>query len=202
MAKTQVAKLSDLSNISTVTASINAEIGTIRERISDLRLRQANVEDTAVSSAERESRADEIIAEAQRQVRERDFFGLLAAPEERFSLSKLRERLDGAPHIGIHGFDAFAAFATINPTALKTLMLDQANSEASDRGPVAGLTPSQRSVALADIADELIRLEALEEQIIRRLESHGFSYQRRENAEPAVVLAFDAELATIAPMEA
>lgn len=61
-------------------------------------------------------------------------------------------------------------------------------------GETEGISPEDKRARLGAIEAELLKLEAAEELLVRASEAAGLALDRRKDATPAVVLAYDAEL--------
>lgn len=102
-------------------------------------------------------------------------------------------RADGRPVVSSR-LDLARAASAMAVRELADRHRDAVDAEFEKRG-ANGLTATARSARLAEIDAQLLAAEKAEEGAIRAAEADGMAILRRADASPAIVLAFDRDLA-------
>lgn len=155
-------------------AALGDNLEDIRQRIADLHEQRAGIEYHAPELAIALKRVDAFADHLRRPLE--DFYLGHFAGAGRFVMPDILPQVTGRI--------ALAGCADLIADALKARLRAQyANSD--------GISEKDREAKLAEIGEDLLALEMLEEASIRHAERAGFDILRRHNANPLAVLAAD-----------
>lgn len=182
--KSLLAKAS--TKIAAALSGAREDIDQLRDRLADLKSEREHVQSLPVDMLTIEQRVDDALAEAARQMPLRFDIGR----PEGFTPVDFRTKLSATPGAGAttnFANNGFNILAVLCPDALRAALLKNA--------PTGGISASERTARVAQLDRDILATEIAEEVACREIEAAlGTEIARRSDANPAILLAPDAEL--------